>query len=147
MNAFDPGPGRKVVAAFLDQIDVRELTWAWSVVTDCLDVIGHHSTPPSELRRPYVAEAWLDWYGSFLFDTEAQHTVHGLAREFRDACPSDLAPALRRTVEDAFRACDQRTPQEKAAVRAARAVRPADVPIPSPAPVPHPFTVLAGGKE
>lgn len=143
---FDPAKGKAVISTFIEGLDVKELTWAWAVVTDCIHVIGHHSTPPDGLRRAYVMETWMDWYGSYLFAGDAQHSVHGLAKELRDACPEELRDALRRTVEDALRACDTRTPQEKAAARAARTVRAVDVVLPEPAPR-NPFTVLAGGKS
>jgi hypothetical protein len=158
---FDPGPGKKLLSNFIEGIAIPPLCWAWRVTRDCLDVVGHHSTPSGEQRRIYTTSAWMDWYGAFLFDAAAQHTVHGLAQEVRDACPREYTNVLRQTVEDAFRACDLRTPQEKAVARAARAAasvaRTPDRPtgglvLPDPTPIPgapirHPFAVLTGGKE
>ena len=155
-DTFDYPKGRTIIGKFVADMDLHELTWAWAVTVDCIDIIGHHATPATEVRGPYRADMWFDWYGSFLFGADANHCIHGLAKEVRDACPPQLYPALLASVERAFAACDARTPQQRAADAAAhkatqRPSAPTSTPrSPSgslPAPVPHPFTVLTGGKE
>lgn len=149
-EVFDYLPGRRMLAAFIESIDVKTLSWVWAVTVDCLDVVGHHSTPASaSTRRPYVGDAWLDWYASYLHNLDAQYVVHGLVREFRAACPPELEHAVRRAVEDAYRACDKRTPEQRAAAAAARARGTLDARLPTPEPTPtaRPFAVLKGGKE
>lgn len=151
-QTFDYTKGRAVIGQFVADMDVQELTWAWDVTADCIDVIGHHATPADGVRAAYRADMWFDWYGSFLLGADANHCIHGLAKELRDACPPQLYPALLATVERAFAACDARTPQQRAAAVATTAA-PAPTSTPRspagslPAPVPHPFTVLTGGKE
>jgi hypothetical protein len=145
---FDHHAGRRVITAFLEGVNVDTLNWAWGVVVDTLDAIGHHTTPQDGNRREYIAQAWLDWYGSFLFEMDAQHTVHGLAREFRDACPPELASALQRTVEAAFRACDTRSLEKRVADRLDRLARQRAEREAAEAPDPRraAFTVLEGGR-
>ena len=108
-DTFDYAKGRTIIGKFVADMDLHELTWAWAVTVDCIDIIGHHATPATEVRGPYRADMWFDWYGSFLFGADANHCIHGLAKEVRDACPPQLYPALLASVERAFAACAART--------------------------------------
>jgi len=151
---FDPAPAKVVVAAFVSDMGVDTLQWAWEVTCDTLDVVAHHSTPAGGKRAEQKAILWFEWLDSLLNAGPANHVVHGLAKEVWDACPEDLQPALRKVAATAFDAGDTRTAQERAALvpERGRKADPVTSPLPSrasvaPTPKPSPFTVILGGKE
>ncbi|NDD28459.1 MAG: hypothetical protein EB084_09375 [Proteobacteria bacterium] len=152
---FDPAPAKVVLNAFVSDMGVDTLRWAWEVTCDTVDVVAHHSTPAGGKRAGQKAILWFEWFDSFLNGGPANHVIHGLAREVLDACPDDLQPALRKAAMEAFVVGDTRTAQERAALSRDKGRKAEATPSPLPAaqrasaaptPKPNPFTVILGGK-
>ena len=151
-KVFNPTAAKKPIEAWVTSMGVEEMTWAWEVVRDCMDVVAHHTTPWGQTRGHYKAVLWHEWFGSFLFDTEANHVVHGMVKELRAACPEPLAHGLRRAVLEGYAAGDTRSPSQKEEARR-RAYLGSETPPAALAPVAatdaraHPFVVIQGGRE
>jgi hypothetical protein len=156
---FNPTAAKKPIEDWVTSMGVPELKWAWEVVRDCMDVVAHHSTPWGETRASQKSILWLEFFGSFLFDANANYVVHGFVKELKAACPDDIAHGLHRVVREGYEAGDARTPAQKAAslvahqkARQGMATTPVEPPpldrvSTSPTPKPSPFTVILGGRE
>lgn len=158
---FNPTAAKKPIEDWVESMDLPELRWAWAVARDCMDVVAHHSTPWGGTRATQKAILWHEWFGAFLYDANANYTVHALVTELKSACPEDIAHGLYRVVAEGYDAGDQRSPAQKEASRVAherarqgKATAPSTLPpvdrasaSSSPAPRPSPFTVLQGGRE
>jgi hypothetical protein len=163
---FNPVAAKKPVEDWVTSMDVKELTWAWEVTRDCMDIIAHHSTPWGHTRGSQKAILWQEWFGSFLFHRDANHCVHGLVKELKGACPESIAHGLLRVVEEGFRAGTGDIPKtEREAITThlreqgfpglaesiEEAVHYTLTPEPritvAPTPKPSPFTLIVGGRE
>ena len=163
---FNPTAAKKPIEDWVTSMDVKELTWAWEVCRDAMDIIAHHSTPWGHTRGSQKAILWQEWFGSFLFNRDANYCVHGLVKELKAACPEGIAHGLQRVVEEGYRAGTGDIPKtEREAIinhlreqgfpdlvqsieeSAHYRLVPETRVTTAPAPKPSPFTVIIGGRE